>query len=211
MKKNLIRVAVIAAAVLVCVLLWVHATQTTWVDTGPYRRTSDAPAEVLVVVYSRTGNTLGAAKAAARFFDADLLRVEAARYPRTLGGQLRASDDADDEVTRTDITHEPVDLSAYELIVLCSPTWWFRPAPPLWAFVAENDFAGRPVFLLMTGNSRLTVERTEKFGAWVESSAGRFLGYHFIRRGRIYWQKRPEEVDAEVQEFLASRGWPHQD
>ncbi len=59
------------------VLLYFYRTQTTWVDSPAYQRVEPGPAHALVVVYSRTGNTMGAAKEVARFFDADLLRIEA--------------------------------------------------------------------------------------------------------------------------------------
>jgi flavodoxin len=113
-------------------------------------------------------------------------------------------------LTTTPIEHDPVDLSRYDLVILCSPTWWFRPAPPLWSFVENHDFAGRPVFLIMTGNSRLTEERTGKFGALIEEKNGTFLGKLFVRRGRVYWQKSPDAVHEEVREALESLKdqWP---
>ena len=113
-------------------------------------------------------------------------------------------------MTTTPIQHDPVDLSRYDLVFLCSPTWWFRPAPPLWSFVENHDFAGNPVCLLMTGNSRFKEELTDKFGTLVEEKNGRFLDMLFIRRGRIYWQKTPDEVHEEVREALEARRsmWP---
>jgi flavodoxin len=86
------------------------------------------PAQTLVVVFSRTGNTFGAAKQVARYFNADILQIRAPQYAKTVKGQIRASRDADQEVTTTPIQHEAVDLSRYDLIVLCSPTWWFVKA-----------------------------------------------------------------------------------
>jgi flavodoxin len=209
-KKNLLIIVGLIVVVAAAGLLYFHKTQMTWVESLPYERVSKSPARTLVVVYSRTGNTLGAAKEGARFFDADLLRIAAPQYARTIKGQLLASRHADQEVTTTPIQHEPVDLSHYDLIFLCSPTWWFRPAPPLWSFVENHDFAGKPVFLLMTGNSRLKEELIGKFGTLVEEKKGKFLGTFFLRRGRIYWQKTPEEVNEEVREALNARQrmWP---
>jgi hypothetical protein len=50
----------------------------------------------------------------------------------------------------------------------------------------------------MTGNSRLTEERTGKFHRLVEDKRGRFLGRVFVRRGRVYWQKSVDAVDQEA-------------
>jgi flavodoxin len=191
-------------------LVFYYKTQTNWVESPPYQRVLKSPARTLVVVYSRTGNTLGAAKEGARFFDADLLQIAAPQYARTIKGQLLASQHADREVTTTPIQHDPADLSRYDLILLCAPVWWFRPAPPLWSFVENHDFADKPVFLLMTGNSRLKEELIDKFSALVKEKNGRFLGSLFLRRGRIYWQKTSEEINEEVRDALAARHkiWP---
>ena len=209
-KKKLLIIAGIIVAAAAAGLLFYYKTQTTWVESPPYRRVSESPARTLVVVYSRTGNTMGAAKEAARFFDADLLKIAAPQYARTIKGQMLASQHADREVTTTPIQHDPVDLFRYDMIFLCSPVWWFRPAVPLWSFVENHDFAGRPVFLLTTGNSRFKEALIAEFGKLVEKKNGRFIGMLFIRRGRIYWQKTPDEVNREVRDALEARleMWP---
>ncbi|MCK5312166.1 MAG: hypothetical protein KAJ62_08650 [Desulfobacteraceae bacterium] len=204
-KKKMWLIAGFAMVVIAAGFLYFYRTQTAWVESPPYKRVSTTTAHTLVVVYSRTGNTLGAAREAARFFDADMLQIKAPQYARNIKGQMLASEHADKEVTTTPILHDSIDLSRYDLILLCSPTWWFRPAPPLWSFVENHDFAGKSVFLLMTGNSRLTEERTGKFSTLVEEKNGKFLDKLFIQRGRIYWQKSPEEVYKEVRVAFKNR------
>ena len=191
--------------VITILLIWFYETQTAWVDSEPYQRTSNDPANTLVVVYSRTGNTLGVAKGIARYFDADLLKIEAPQYSRDLKGQQLASKHADEELTTTPIQHDPVNLAQYDLVFICSPTWWFRPAPPLWSFVENHDFRDNRVFLVMTGNSRMKEERTDKFGVLVEEKNGDFLDYLFIRRGRVVWQKTSDQVNKEILEALRER------
>jgi len=186
-------------------LYYFYQTQTSWVESSPYIRDGAEPARTLVVVYSRTGNTFGAAKQVARFFNADMLQIKAPQYAKTVNGQMRASNDADEEVTTTPIQHEAIDLSRYDLIVLCSPTWWFRPAVPLWSFVENHNFSGKPVFLMMTGNSRYKEQLTDKFAALVTRQNGSFLDMLFVRRGRIFWQKTPDEVNQEIQQALEDR------
>ncbi len=200
--KTVLAVAGSIIALLAVVLIWFYRTQTVWIESAPYHRVSSAPAKTLVVVYSRTGNTLSAAKEVAKYFDADLLKIEAPQYGRNFAGQELAAKDADNEVTTTPIQHDAVDLSNYDLIFLCSPTWWYRPAVPLWSFVENHDFAGKSVFLIMTGNSRLTKERTGKFGPLVKTRNGNFLDILFVRRGRVFWQKSPAQVNNEVIDAL---------
>jgi len=196
--------------VVACASFALFLKQMSWVETPTYAREATSPARTLVVAYSRTGNTLGAAKEAARFFDAELLRIRAPQYGLTLEGQFLAAEHADEQVTTTAIEHDAVNLSDYDRIILCSPIWWFRPAPPLWAFVENHDFAGKPVFLLVTGNSRLKEAHTREFQGMVEQRNGTFVGAHFIRRGRFYWQKSTRDVAIEVREALEVRRgmWP---
>ncbi len=203
-RKYLVIVGVLLVSISIAISYYLYV-QTTWVDSPTYQRTNTIPAKALVVVYSRTGNTFGAAKEAAGYFDADLLQIKAPQYAMTVEGQSLASDHADAQLTTTPIQHEAVDLSQYGLIVLCAPTWWFRPAVPLWSFVENHDFSGNHVFLMMTGNSRYKKDLTNPFEDMVEKQNGQFLDLLFIRRGRIYWQKTPEEVNQEIIEALDKR------
>jgi len=195
----------ILVLVVAVALFYFYRTQTVWIDSAPYQRTSATPSKTLVVVYSRTGNTMSAAKEVAKYFDADLLKIEAPQYSLDVKGQQLASNHADEEVITTPIQHKPVDISKYDLIVLCSPTWWFRPAVPMFSFVENHDFGDKSVFLIMTGNSRKTDEKTGKFEELVKAKNGNLLDVLFIRRGRIYWQKTPEQVNTEVINALKER------
>lgn len=190
-------------------LLMVYQDQT-WVETPPYERQGQGAASTLVVHYSRSGHTFGAAKAAAGYFDAEMLGIDAPQYARSIEGQQLAIEHARGKVMTTAIEHEAVHLADYELVVLCSPTWLFRPAPPLWSFVENHDFAGAAVFLLMTGNSRYEQENIDLFRDLVTERGGRFVGNLFIERGRIYWQKTSLEVHEEVRRELEARSelWP---
>ncbi len=203
-RKSLLAAGSILLLSVLVTLFYFYRIQTTWVESEPYQRVNAIPARTLVVAYSRTGNTFAAANAVARYLDAELLQVKAPQYGLTMEGQGLAGEDADAQVTSTPIEHAPVDLSRYELIVLCAPTWWFRPAVPLWSFVQNHDFSGKPVFLVLTGNSRYKKKLTQPFAALVEKQNGHFIDMLFVRRGRFFWQKTPAEVNQEVVEFLKS-------
>ena len=194
-----------SVVIIIAMLVYFYRTQTVWIESDPYQRVSKEPTKTLVVVYSRTGNTMSAAKEVAKYFDADLLKIDAPQYSRDLKGQQLAAKHADEEVTTTPIHHDPVDLSKYDLIFLCSPTWWYRPAIPLFSFAENHDFANKSVFLIMTGNSRKTDEKTGKFETLIEEKNGNLLDVLFIQRGRIYWQKTPEQVNNEVINALNER------
>ncbi|WP_017446639.1 flavodoxin family protein [Gayadomonas joobiniege] len=180
-----------------------YRTQTHWVASDDYKKPSENQAQTLVVSYSRTGNTEAAAKEAAKFFDADLITIQAPAYINDLSGLKQASDDAMAELETTDLIHEPIDLQQYDLIILSTPTWWFRPAVPMWAFVNSQQFYGKKVFLMMTGNSRYEPAMIEKFADRVTAQNGEYLDMLFVQRGRIFWQKSKQEVNAEVSDALS--------
>lgn len=169
-----------------------------WTESEPYKRARGAPADAVVVVYSRSGNTLLAAKEIARALDADLIQLAAPAYPRSIAGQMRASEHAQEARVLTEIAHPEVDFGRYRKVVLCSPTWWFRPAIPMWAFASASAFKGSEVSLFLTGNSRYEVSNIEAFGALVQERGGRFLGHAFASRGRVAWQLSAEELRAKV-------------
>ena len=166
----------------------------TWIESEPYKRRSENAASTAVVVYSRSGNTLLAAKELARLHDADLFILKAPAYPQTFSGQMRASKDASSESRETEVIQPTIDFGNYRRVILGSPTWWYRPAVPMWTFAANQDFSQCEVFLLMTGNSRYQTSKIEEFGELVQASNGRFTGYHFIERGRVFWQISTEEI-----------------
>ncbi|EJL6393526.1 hypothetical protein NMR99_000512 [Vibrio navarrensis] len=180
-----------------------YRTQTHWVASDDYKKPSEKQAQTLVVSYSRTGNTEAAAKEAAKFFDADLITIQAPEYINDLSGLKQASDDAMAELETAKINYDPIDLQQYDLIILSTPTWWFRPAVPMWAFVNSQQFYGKKVFLMMTGNSRYEPAMIEKFADRVTTQNGEYLDMLFVQRGRIFWQKSKQEVNAEVSDALS--------
>ncbi len=204
-KFRLLMVSFILLLLLAAALLYFYKIQTSWVESPVYTRQGAESTRTLVVVYSRTGNTFGAAKEIAGYLNAELLQIKAPQYDATIKGQMLASKDADNEVKVTDIQHKAVDLSQYELIVLCSPTWWFRPAPPLWSFVENNNFSGQKIFLMMTGNSRYKDKFIDEFATLVKQKNGDFTDFLFIRRGRIFWQKTADDVSNEIRDALEER------
>lgn len=180
-----------------------YRTQTHWVVSADYKKPSVKQAKTLVISYSRTGNTEAAAKEAAKYFDADLITIQAPAYINDLSGLKQASDDAMAELETAEINYDPIDLQQYDLIMLSTPTWWFRPAVPMWAFVNSQQFYGKKVFLMMTGNSRYEPAMIEKFADRVTTQNGEYLDMLFVQRGRIFWQKSKQEVNAEVSDALS--------
>ena len=81
----------------------------------------------------------------------------------------------------------------------------FRPATPLWAYVEQDDLTGKEVVLVTTVNSRFEQAETDAFAKRVEAHGGHLVRHVFLRRGRIFWQMRREEllksIRAEMEAF----------
>ena len=93
---------------------------------------------------------------------------------------------------------EPHDLGPARHVYLVSPTWMFRPATPLWAYVEQVDLTSKDVTLVMTGNSRYEQQAIDAFAARVAARGGHLVRHIFLRRGRIYWQKSRADLLREI-------------
>ena len=152
--------------------------------------------EVAVVYYSRSGHSEAVARDVARTFNAPIARI-AADYALGFSGQGKAISDANSrELPQIEV--EPIDLVSVRRLFLVSPTWMFRPATPLWAYVEQADLTGKEIVLVTTGNSRFEQSEIDGFGQRVEARGGRLIHHLFLRRGRIYWQKSREDLLAEA-------------
>ena len=168
----------------------------TYVGSEAYAPVGGPNRAVAVVYYSRSGHSEAVAREVARTFNAPIARISA-DYPLDFSGQGKAVSDATaGELPRIEV--EPIDLDPVRRLFLVSPTWMFRPATPLWAYVEQTDLAGKEVVLVTTGNSRFVQSEIDAFASRVEARGGRLIQHLFLRRGRIYWQKSREDLLAEA-------------
>lgn len=175
----------------------------TYVGSAPFTPSGAPNPDVVVVYYSRSGHSEAVAREIARTFNARIARIDA-DYGRDFEGQSRAVADARAEALPT-IQLEPTDLTTTKRLFLVSPTWLFRPAPPLWAFVEQTELTGKQVTLVMTGNSRFKQEQIDAFAKRVEARGGRLERHVFLRRGRIVWQLSREELLEATRAEVAGR------
>lgn len=175
-----------------------------YVSSEPYAPRGEPEREVAVVYYSRSGHTEAVAREIARTFNAPIAAIDA-DYPRDFGGQSKAVRDARAE-TLPAIRVEPHDLGPARHVYLVSPTWMFRPATPLWAYVEQSDLAGKDVTLVLTGNSRYEQDEIDAFAARIAARDGRLVRHIFLRRGRIYWQKSRADLLREIRVEIGAGG-----
>ncbi|MBW2208269.1 MAG: flavodoxin/nitric oxide synthase [Deltaproteobacteria bacterium] len=205
---KIIRGRLIISAILLVVIAaiaafaFVQIKDRTYFHSPPYTSKQDKTSDVLVVYYSRSGNTEAMAREIARRLHADILRIETKSYGLDFRGWLQANGDSRSETKQVDITPAVVDLHRYRLIFLGSPIWWYRPSPPLWTFVEKNDFSGKDVVLFNTFNSKFKAEPIKEFQREIEKKGGRLIDHIFIRRGRVYYQMNGKELIRQAQNLL---------
>jgi len=200
-KKNMF----VYAAVLVLVVgsipfIVMVVKDRTYVPSPVYAPTGESNRAVAVVYYSRSGHSEAVAREIAQTFNAPIARIYA-EYTLDIAGQRNAVSDASKEI-HPKIIVEPIELAPVKRIFLVSPTWMFRPATPLWAYVEQTDLTGKQVVLITTGNSRFKQEETDAFAARVAAHGGHLVHHIFLRRGRIYWQKNREELIEDVRDQI---------
>jgi hypothetical protein len=164
----------------------------TYVPSPRYKPDGQSNSEVAVVYYSRSGHSEAVGRDVARRFNAPIARIDA-EYPRNFSGQRKAISDAKAHAL-PEIQVEPIDVGPARRVFLVSPTWIFRPATPLWAYVEQAVLTGKEIVLVTTGNSRFKQVEIDAFATRVEMRGGRLTSHVFLPRGRIYWQKSREAL-----------------
>ena len=108
--------------------------------------------KLLIVYYSwSNGNTERIAKKLQSIAGGDLLRIDTA-VPYS-GSYNDVVEQGQQEVNRG---YEPalkqidVDVAAYDVIAVGTPTWWYTMAPAVKTFLHQYDFAGKTVVPFMT-------------------------------------------------------------
>jgi len=169
------------------------------VDFKPVARPDS---KVLVVYFSRSGNTELMAMEIAKHFQTSLVHLEADDYRIGFRGWINALKDS--QAQHAVISPEKVDLSKYNMIFIGSPIWWYSPAPPVWQFVENNDFTDKKVILFNTFNSRFKQEYIDVFKEKVEAKNGQFVKHLYVKRGRMTRQISPENMLRQVRTQLDS-------
>lgn len=101
----------------------------------------------LIVYFSYTGNTSMIANKIKEKLDCDILEIETV---------VPYSKDYDSVVNDEVSNHLPeikklnIDLSKYDIIILGTPVWWYRPCPAIRTFLTENNLDGKTIIPFAT-------------------------------------------------------------
>ncbi len=116
----------------------------------------------LVVYYTRTGKTKFVAETIAAQLSADIEEIVDLKKRGGTLGWIAAGKDSSQE-KETEIAPTKLSPSNYDLIIVSTPVWAWRPTPAIRTYIKQNDLSGKKVALVLTcdGNPKEAVERTK--------------------------------------------------
>lgn len=159
--------------------------------------------KVAVVSFSRSGTTRLMANRIAQIYNADEYRIEAPEYDRGVIGLVKATAQARNH--DAEIHPEKIDLSKYHAVFLGSPIWLYSPAPPIWAFLKNNNFDGKKVVLFNSHNSKFEQRFIDEFKEIAISKGATSFEHKIILRGRVGSQLTTDEFLKKVNELFQKR------
>ena len=151
------------------------------------------PSGILVVYYSRSGNSKIFAKALSNHLDTELQEIHDSKDRSGTWGFISSALDSTLD-READIEPLHPDLRAYKTIVLVSPIWNWNLCTPIRTFIDKNNLQGKEVLVVTTAN--IDVKKYDKYGgeaSWLK----RFLR-DYLRKSRDGMRTMVARTGAEV-------------
>ena len=105
----------------------------------------------IVVYFSYSGNTKMIAKKISTALGCDTLKIKTVK---PYSADYNTVVNEEEGLAKSDKTPEiekiNVNLADYDTVIIGTPTWWYRPAPAIRAFLKENDLSGKTVIPFAT-------------------------------------------------------------
>uniref|UniRef100_I2Q4E0 Flavodoxin n=1 Tax=Desulfovibrio sp. U5L TaxID=596152 RepID=I2Q4E0_9BACT len=119
--------------------------------------------KILIVYYSRTGNTREVANQIHQLIGGDIVAIETVNpYPSDYRETTRQAKQELESGYRPPIKTKIPDLASYDLVFVGSPNWWGTVSMPVMTFLSENDLSGKTLAPFMThGGSALGRSRAD--------------------------------------------------
>lgn len=110
--------------------------------------------KVLVVYYSLTGHTKDIAEKIAAKTNADLFEIKT-KEPYPTGAKLYTTAKKEIKNKQYPAIEALPDVTAYDVIFVGAPVWWYTMAPPLFSFMEQIDFQGKKIVPFSTQGSNI--------------------------------------------------------
>ncbi|MDR2427128.1 MAG: NAD(P)H-dependent oxidoreductase, partial [Endomicrobium sp.] len=102
--------------------------------------------KVLVVYYSKSGNTREIAKHIQNETNGDIFEIETVTpYPDDYNTATKQAKEEINKGYKPPIKNKVNNINEYDIIFVGSPNWWSTIAPPVSTFLSEHDLSGKTV------------------------------------------------------------------
>ncbi len=102
--------------------------------------------KMLVVYYSHSGNTREIANLIQKETEADTFEIQTEKpYPKEYNDVVNQAKEEINKGCKPALKSKVNNLKDYDVIFVGSPNWWSTIAPPVTAFLSENDLSGKTV------------------------------------------------------------------
>lgn len=107
--------------------------------------------KIIIVYYSKTGNTEEIAKLIKNTVGGDLARIEPKTpYPADYRATTEQAKKEIEIGFKPPLKTTVEDIERYDIIFVGSPNWWSTIAPPVATFLSAHDFSGKTIIPFMT-------------------------------------------------------------
>ena len=106
--------------------------------------------KVLIVYYSFSGVTKGIAEKLQKLTCGDLFEIQTVKTYPSYDACVEEAKRELESGNLPDLKGTPPDISAYSLILVGGPVWWYTVATPVMNFLKKADFAGKKTAMFCT-------------------------------------------------------------
>ncbi len=136
--------------------------------------------KILILYYSRTGNTKAACEALQKEFGTDM---QAIQDLNNRDGKFGMISGMVKTITgmQTDIEPETVDFDPYDTLIISAPIWASKFGLAMRTFVERSSLQGKRVVIFITSDSFVEEKYQQQHTALVEGSGGQVLGHFQVQ------------------------------
>lgn len=123
-------------------------------NTNSQNTNTNTSKKVLVIYYSRSGNTKQIADYIGEKTGGDVIRLETVRtYPNNYDEMLDTAKEEQRNGGRPELKNKNINIADYDTIFLGYPIWWGEIATPVYTFLDEYDLLGKKIAPFVTSGS----------------------------------------------------------
>jgi len=156
--------------------------------------------KVLVVYYSRTGNTKAIAESIKDTLGCTIQEIKDLKDRSGIKGFISGMIDAKKNPI-TEISPKIVDVKDYDLLIIGSPGWGVKLTPAINTFINSTDFTGKKIVLFGVASGRMSQKTLDEYSSIINSRGGQVIDTFIIK---TLWINQ-DEIRAKAKEICTER------